>query len=568
MLAGCIVPVFPQTATAVVGAPQVPVSPTEEAKLRARLAAEPGDAESARALAGLLERSGRTRAALAVRRELVARTQAPQALSRVRLGLAVALIDAGKNEEAIPLLRVVVSDEPAEELAQFELGTALANQEQFESALVPFKAATVLRPDDAEAQLSTAKALVTLLRYAEAVPYLAAATRAGRTGADVATVQGMIASHTGRPSLAATAFSEAVALNPNDAEAQLRLGEALRSEGRTAEAIEALKRSTTLKPGVSALFLLARSYRDLGRTAEEHEASASLKLLESQRAEQTRVDALLAEAGRDLAGKQYARAATVYQAALALQPKDADLLYHLALVQGQMGELQRSKEHLIEALALSPRLPGALAQLGMLETVSGNSAAAKEHLSQAVAIDPQQPDALGTLGVLAARAGDLASAGALLRDALESDPASAEWSRDLGLVLAQQGDPRGAELALLRSRSLAPEQVQTELALGEFYLGAKNLTAAISSFRHATRLDPQASIGFVGLAQALYFAGDLAAGAEAERRGLEIIPDLTERQQRKRELCQSLADSHAPADSRSACETLQVNDTLRTPGRD
>ncbi len=147
-------------------------------------------------------------------------------LSRAsRLGLAVALIDAGKNEEAIPLLRVVVSDEPAEEVAQFELGTALANQEQFESALVPFKAATVLRPDDAEAQLSTAKALVTLLRYAEAEPHLAAATRAGRTGADVATVQGMIASHTGRPSLAAAAFSEAVALNPNDAEAQLRLGE-------------------------------------------------------------------------------------------------------------------------------------------------------------------------------------------------------------------------------------------------------------------------------------------------------------------------------------------------------
>ncbi len=137
-----------------------------------------------------------------------------------------------------------------------------------------------------------------------------------------------------------------------------------------------------------------------------------------------------------------------------------------------------------------------------------------------------------------------------------------------GSFSLSKGDPRGAELALLRSRSLAPEQVQTELALGEFYLGAKNLTAAISSFRHATRLDPQASIGFVGLAQALYFAGDLAAGAEAERRGLEIIPDLTERQQRKRELCQSLADSHAPADSRSACETLQVNDTLRTPGRD
>lgn len=524
-----------------------------EAALREQIRINPSDVAAARSLADLLERSGRTRAALAVRRSLLARSREPKTLTQLKLELATALVEAGQNEEAIALLKAALALHPSDEPTVFELGTALAHEQEFVAAAAAFQEAARLEPNDAEAQLSTAKVLVTLLRYAEAEPYLDAATRDGRQDFDTESLRGLICSHTDRKAQATEAFAAAVRQKPGDAEAQLRLGEALRAEGRPLDAIDPLRRSAALQPSVSAYFQLSKSYRDLGRSAEAQRASESLKSLEDQRAVATRVEVLRGEAERDAAAMHYRQAAEKYEAALQLRRPDADLLYRLALVHGQMHEPELEEQLLKEALAQSPLLVGALTQLGVLEASQMKTVEAKQHLTEALHLDPQQSEALGGLGVLAARDGDFASAEMLLRDAVDSDPSSAELRRNLGLVYAGEGHFPEAESSLLQSHVLAPNVLQTELALGQLYLVQKKYAAALQPLRSATELQPHAAEAFLDLAQALYFLGETERAVGAETLGLALIP-AAEVVKRQSQLCLSLTGSPQFERNQSECE--------------
>ena len=51
--------------------------------------------------------------------------------ARAQVELAIALIETAQSAEAIPLLQAVLSSEPRNQSAEFEVGTALARQERF-----------------------------------------------------------------------------------------------------------------------------------------------------------------------------------------------------------------------------------------------------------------------------------------------------------------------------------------------------------------------------------------------------------------------------------------------------
>ena len=194
-----------------------------EAELRMKLQRSPKDTEVLRGLAEVMERTGRTRADVGLRREVLAGAVGEAEVERARTELAVALVEAGESAEAIPLLEGVVKQQPGNEVAWFELGTAQARREAFAEALPAFERAVTLRPGDAQAQLSTAKTLVTLLRYAEAEPYLEAAAKGGAAPLEVHQLRGVVYRYTGREAMAVGEFAEAARLQPADAAIELQL---------------------------------------------------------------------------------------------------------------------------------------------------------------------------------------------------------------------------------------------------------------------------------------------------------------------------------------------------------
>ncbi len=248
--------------------------------------------------------------------------------------------------------------------------------------LSAFAKATQLRPSDAEAQLSAAKALLTLLRYAEAEPYLEAVAPGKPDSAEIHALRGLIYAHTARDPQAILELQEAVQLDPADADSQLRLGEVLRQVGRLSEAADYLQAAAALKRTASAFFQLSRTYRALSKAVEQRRANDALEALEEERAQNTTIDVLKSEAERNSAGKLYPKAAELYQVALKLRPADADLLFRLALVRGEMHQPEVERQLLLEALSKLPQHVGALTALGRLEAAAGDMASARTHFER------------------------------------------------------------------------------------------------------------------------------------------------------------------------------------------
>lgn len=81
---------------------------------------------------------------------------------------AIALLDGGKPEAALPLLEAAVSQEPEEPNAWCWLGSALYDLERYEKAVQAFDRALQLDPEWSDAWCSKGMALLALKRYEEA----------------------------------------------------------------------------------------------------------------------------------------------------------------------------------------------------------------------------------------------------------------------------------------------------------------------------------------------------------------------------------------------------------------
>lgn len=518
--------------------PRAPYLPgQDEVALRATLAVSPHDVEATRRLAGVLERTGRSNAALALRRSVLNEKLDKTTLFHVRFDVATSLVETSQSGEAIPLLRELAAEEPMDEAVQFELGTALARMENFDAAANAFMRATQLDPSDRDAQLSAAKALVTLLRYQEAGTYLEAGLGNATGTAETDVLRGVIAMHTFHNAEAIARFREALEKDPSNPATLLLLGSCLLQEHQAKEAVVPLTAASETKPSIAVYFQLVKAYHSLNDADKERSATASLRQMQEVEASQQKVDVLKVAAEHAVAEKRFGEAARAYETAFALFPRDGDLLYRQALATGQMGDRDKELQLLRKALALSPGSVGALSEAGIVEGMKGESAKAKQDLREALRLDPQRADALSNLAVLVARDGDLALAEIMLRNAIESNPSLASAYRSLGLVYAAEGRPVKAEAALKESVSRCKGDVANFVALGKFYQSRQQLSDALTAFRIATALEPDNVDIHLSIAKTLSAEGKVDEAFEEVTRGLILRPDATEALALRKELC-------------------------------
>lgn len=536
-----------------VRAQDVPPAPSmsgqDEVALRARLASSPHDVEATRRLAGVLESTGRRKAALALRRSLLKEKLDQSTLFQVRFDIATSLVETAQSSDAIPLLRDLAAEKPMDEAVQFELGTALARTENFDAAANAFMRATQLDPSDREAQLSAAKALVTLLRYQEAETYLEAGVDKGSATAEIDVLRGVIAMHTLRNAEATAHFREALKKDPSNPATLLLLGTCLLQDHQPNEAVVPLTAAAETKPSVAVYFQLVKAYHSLNDADKERKAIASLRQMQEEEASQQKVDVLKVAGEHAMAEKHYDEAARAYEAAFALSPRNADLLYRQALAKGHMGDRDGELQLLRKALALSPSLVDALTEAGILEGIKGETASAKRDLREALRLDPQRAEALSNLAVLVARDGDLASAEMMLTNAIESDPSSGMAYRSMGLVYAAEERPVEAEAALKQSTLLDKGDAANFVALGKFYQSRQQLSDALTAFRTAAGLEPDNVDTHLSIATTLSTGGRFDEAFEEVNRALILRPGAPEALSLRKELCarSEVSNSHLGA---------------------
>jgi tetratricopeptide (TPR) repeat protein len=341
------------------------------------------------------------RAADCCRTALRLRPHYPEAANN----LGMALLDQGKNDEAIAQFGEALRLKPDYAMACNNLGNALRLRGDLSGALEHFRRAVEIGPDLAEAQSNLGQLLLERHQPHEALAHLGAAVR----------------------------------LRPDLAEAHNNLGNALREVGRMPEARQSYGEALRLNPG------LAMTYNNMGQALQEENAldeahawyERALQLDSSSARFHCNLASLLAQQ------EKYDEATAGYRLALRLDPTNADAHCGLGGVRHEQGYFDEAQSHYRDALRHNPDLPTAHAALGTVREELGDFVEAESCWRTALRLDPRQAGAHAQLATLLR--GKLPDEDLAALCGLLADPDLHDARRSaLQFGLAQVHDARGA----------------------------------------------------------------------------------------------------------------------------
>ncbi len=291
----------------------------------------------------------------------------------------------------------------------------------------------------------------------------------------------------GKSAEAIASYRRAIELKPDFAEAHNNLGSVFKAEGRLDEAVACYRKAIALRPD------FAEVYNNLGAALSGpvhwDEADASYR-----RALALRPD--YAEAHNNLgtsleAQGKLAEAIASYRRALALKPDYEAAHYNL----GNALNLQQQAEDAIasyqRAIHLRPDFAEAYNNLANVHKNQGRLDEAIAGYRRAVELQPGYVVAHFNLGAALHSAGNLDEAIACCRRALELQPDFAEALNTLGIALKEQERLDEAANCYRQALAIKPDFVEAQLNAGDLREELGELSAAAETFRAAIAMRPE-----------------------------------------------------------------------------
>lgn len=285
-------------------------------------------------------------------------------------------------------------------------------------------------------------------------------------------------SNRGQFAQAADRLVQALALNPNLAEAHYLLGLIRQTDGRREAALVSFRRAAQLDPRHPA-------------------APARICELETW-------FAIARESG-------FEQAAALCRQALVLAPGDAESHFHLGRNYAKRGNAAAAIASMRTALRFDPKLPGLRFELALAYLDGQNPAGAIPLLKEVVAVEPSNGNARFQLGAALAKQGDCP--GALPHLELATPSAQKHYVLATCYTKLNRSDDavRERERAKdFRTGADALVQAKFRAAVAQKKAAAGELDDAIADYRAALALAPDLSIK-IDLAVALLKKGDAAA---------------------------------------------------------
>jgi tetratricopeptide (TPR) repeat protein len=187
--------------------------------------------------------------------------------------IGVALVQAGRVQEAIRHYEQALRIKPDYAEAHYNLGLALAQAGKTQEAIGHWEQALRINPDFADPHNNLGIALWLAGRVQEAIGHWAQALRINPDFADPHNNLGFVLAQTGRTQEAIEHYEQALRIKPDYADAHYNLGGALVQVGRVQEAIEHYEQALRIKPDYAE----ARAKLQLAQQAltklQEHGAS-------------------------------------------------------------------------------------------------------------------------------------------------------------------------------------------------------------------------------------------------------------------------------------------------------
>src|SRR5262245_4365802 len=173
-------------------------------------------------------------------------------------------------------------------------------------------------------------------------------------------------------------------------------------------------------------------------------------------------------------------------------PANGRAYFYLATVYTQMNEFEVAERYLRRAMELSPRQSSYYLQLGSIRFRQKQWRAALESFKQALELGPGSNEA-------------------------------AVW-RNIGDVQVELFDRDAALQAYETSLRIQPQDANTRLALGRFYLDRGERQRAIEHLRAALEIDPSLRPAYPVLGRAYRQAGELPEAIAVLRNALDTDP--------------------------------------------
>jgi tetratricopeptide (TPR) repeat protein len=225
-----------------------------------------------------------------------------------------------------------------------------------------------------------------------------------------------------------------------------------------------------------------------------------------------------------IAGK-LAEARVELDLVIAAEPRNADALYNLSLIEGLEGHARQREALLRRTVQVDGAYPDALADLGRISLEARDPAAAQELFDRALARDPSNLAALVGIGSLLLQSKQWNAAEKMLGRAIETQPDYPFSYIDRARARQALSDYAGAVQDLTRAISLDPRYPWSYIDRGRLFLTQSLGAEARADFSMAIQLDPDQFEAYALRAQVLAAAGDEAGALQDWEHVLRLKPD-------------------------------------------
>ncbi len=465
-------------------------------------------------------------AALALTSRLAAQEVSPtlrQADADYRAG--VAALNRNDLSTAQSKLEEVVRLAPSVELGHSALGVVLEREGKLTAAIVEYRKALTIKPDDSVALLNLAAAYAQSDAPAKAVPLYARAEAAARAQKQIL-APSQLASYarvlaaTGQLTDAIAQMREAATEQPGNAQLRDDLGSLYaqakdwpQAEGELAEAIR-------LKPGFAAAHLhLGFVLQAEQKAGFAQEWMQAYKLAPGNANVALMVGKSLADAGQD------EQALAILTAAHQLAPSSTTAAYQLALVRQRMNQTQDAIDLFKNVVKSEPDNYDALVNLGLALTQAHDARSAVPYLQRAIALQPRDATALQDLAAAYLQVNETADAITQLQAALKLTPNSPQLHYDLGAAYKLEDDAAHAIPELETAAKLDPNAYEPQYLLGVLYMQQGRYDEAAPRLESSLKLHPQNGDAWATLGSVYSKLDQLPQAVSALREAIRQLPD-------------------------------------------
>lgn len=352
----------------------------------------------------------------------------------------LSLFNQGRYAEVEALARTVTRKSAKHGFAWKALGTALLQQGKNPEALAPLQRAAVLSPGDMQIQNNLGNVLKNLARFPEAEACFRRALRINPGYESAHNGLGNVLMVSGKFPEAEASFRRALEINPDYESAHHNLGSLLKDLGRCDEAEACLLRALEIKPDFAeAHSNLGALFRECGKLVE---AEACLRRA-------LEINPCLAEAHINLGTvfKELGRhpeAEASFRRALDISPGYGAAHYNLGIVLKSLGRFPEAEASFRRALEITPDDPSAHNNLGTVFKDLGRLPEAEARFRRVLEIDPGYHMAHYNLGTVLKDLGKTSEAEACFLQALSIRPDDSTAHYELGNLLKDLGRVDGA----------------------------------------------------------------------------------------------------------------------------